>query len=113
MSETYRFGRRRLWAERNPWGYEVEFIFFERQGDGIAHSTNMNMYMPSNEEGGQRLESTFSLNQEETQELIDNLWRLGFRPSEGTGSAGALAATQRHLEDMRKLVFEKENGEVE
>lgn len=41
------------------------------------------------------------------QQLMDSLWDCGLRPSEGSGSAGALAATQKHLEDMRKLVFEK------
>ena len=39
------------------------------------------------------------------QELMDRLWTAGLRPTEGRGSAGALAATERHLEDMRKLVF--------
>lgn len=39
------------------------------------------------------------------QQLMDELWQCGLRPSEGTGSAGALAATQRHLDDMRRLVF--------
>ena len=38
------------------------------------------------------------------QKLIDSLWDCGLRPSEGSGSAGQLAATQRHLEDMRKLL---------
>jgi hypothetical protein len=37
---------------------------------------------------------------------MDQLWQCGLRPSEGTGSAGSLAATQRHLEDMRALVFQ-------
>jgi hypothetical protein len=39
------------------------------------------------------------------QELIDSLWECGIRPSEGSGSAGSLAATERHLADMQKLVF--------
>lgn len=38
------------------------------------------------------------------QELMDSLWQCGFRPTEGTGSAGSLAATQAHLKDMRTLV---------
>lgn len=50
---------------------------------------------------------TFSINQNEAQALIDELWQCGLRPSEGTGSAGALAATQKHLDDMRTLVFKK------
>ena len=39
--------------------------------------------------------------------LIDALWDAGVRPSNGEGSAGQLGATERHLEDMRKLVFER------
>jgi len=43
----------------------------------------------------------------QAQELMDRLWAAGIRPTEGKGSAGALAATERHLEDMRRLVFEE------
>ena len=39
------------------------------------------------------------------QQLMDELWVAGLRPSEGTGSAGSLAATQKHLEDMRNIAF--------
>lgn len=31
--------------------------------------------------------------------------RLSHRPTEGTGSAGALAATERHLKDMQTIAF--------
>lgn len=44
---------------------------------------------------------------ETAQQLMDQLWECGLRPSEGSGSAGALAATQRHLDDMRALVFKR------
>jgi hypothetical protein len=40
------------------------------------------------------------------QELMDDLWQCGLRPSEGSGSAGSLRATQEHLADMRRLVFD-------
>lgn len=46
-----------------------------------------------------------TLEPETCQELMDELWNVGFRPTEGSGSAGQLAAVQRHLEDMRTLVF--------
>lgn len=39
------------------------------------------------------------------QQLVDELWRCGLRPSEGSGSAGSLAATERHLADMRAMAF--------
>ena len=37
------------------------------------------------------------------QDLMNQLWQLGFRPAD-IGTAGHLAATQEHLSDMRKLV---------
>ena len=46
------------------------------------------------------------LHRDQTQDLMDKLWKVGFRPTEGKGSAGALAATERHLADMRRLVFD-------
>jgi hypothetical protein len=48
---------------------------------------------------------TFGLSEAEAQALMDQPWQCGLRPSEGSGSAGSLAATERHLEDMRKLAL--------
>ena len=42
---------------------------------------------------------------ETAQLLMDELWDCGLRPSEGTGSAGSLAATERHLKDMKTIAF--------
>lgn len=44
---------------------------------------------------------------DEAQQLMDELWNCGIRPAAGAGSAGSLAATERHLEDMRALVFKQ------
>jgi hypothetical protein len=52
------------------------------------------------------LSPILSINMTSAQQLIDELWRCGLRPSEGSGSAGALSATQKHLEGMRALVFD-------
>jgi hypothetical protein len=49
---------------------------------------------------------TISLSPTAAQQLIDDLWDCGLRPSEGSGSAGQLAAVERHLADMQRLVFE-------
>jgi len=48
----------------------------------------------------------FEMTRENAQKLMDDLWECGLRPSSGAGSVGQLAATEYHLEDMRKLVFE-------
>lgn len=52
-----------------------------------------------------QLEPTLRISPEEAQGLMDELWRAGIRPTEGAGSVGQLAAVNRHLEDMRSLVF--------
>ena len=50
---------------------------------------------------------TVRLRMEKGQELMDTLWRFGLRPTEGSGSAGSLAATEKHLQDMRVIAFKK------
>ena len=57
------------------------------------------------EDEGAEFPPTFAMADEQAQQFMDELWRVGFRPSEGSGSAGSLAATERHLADMRALVF--------
>ena len=46
-----------------------------------------------------------TIDQTTAQMIVDELWQCGLRPSEGTGSAGALAATEKHLHDMKKIAF--------
>lgn len=53
-----------------------------------------------------------SLLPEDAQLLMDELWRAGLRPTEGTGSAGSLAATERHLRDMRDIAMGLLKGEM-
>lgn len=46
----------------------------------------------------------FTVSLERAQELMDALWICGLRPSEGSGSAGAMAAARENLKDLRKQV---------
>lgn len=54
---------------------------------------------------GEAIPEAFSLNMEEAQVLLNDLWHCGIRPTDGTGSTGQLSATQKHLDDMRKISF--------
>lgn len=54
---------------------------------------------------GQKINEFARLTEGDAQQLMDELWNVGLRPSQGKGSAGQLEATRAHLEDMRKLVF--------
>lgn len=40
----------------------------------------------------------------DAQQIMDGLWQCGLRPSEGTGSAGSLRATQDHLDTLKKIL---------
>ena len=48
-----------------------------------------------------------TLTNAESQVLMDDLWSAGLRPSEGSGSAGSLKATQGHLADIKTILFHK------
>lgn len=54
---------------------------------------------------GEHIPVAVQLVPSQAQTLMDQLWECGLRPTEGTGSAGALAAVERHLADMKKIAF--------
>jgi hypothetical protein len=97
-----------FFCERAVWSNgEIDFYAKSKSHDQIAPSVwepiTLRQLFPKDE--GMRREPTFTLRPDDAQQLMDELWRVGLRPTEGTGSAGSLSATQRHLEDMRKLAF--------
>jgi len=86
----------------------VGITFYTRDANGrIGLAQPMEM-APAGMEPMLEPPPTVELRHDAAQELMDELWRIGLRPTEGTGSAGALAAVQRHLDDMRALVFKGE-----
>lgn len=74
--------------------YRRVFSEFEIAEPLVMRKVDENAYKPA----------TLTLSRKTGQQLIDQLWQCGLRPSEGTGSAGAMAAQTKHLNDMRKLV---------
>lgn len=73
---------------------------------GVAQDMRLLTITPEIE--GMEHPPLMSLSTDEAQQFMDELWRAGIRPTEGAGSVGQLAAVQRHLEDMRTLVFKHE-----
>lgn len=59
------------------------------------------------EEDGYGPAPTLRISSGSAQQLMDDLWNCGLRPSEGSGSAGQLASVQKHLDDMRRISFHK------
>jgi hypothetical protein len=90
----------------HPWDKAISFAVMDIDlTKRPAESVGAPLTMVPHEEGTIFGEPTFSLNTEAAQKLMDSLWAVGIRPSEGTSSTGAMRATQKHLEDMRWLAM--------
>ena len=91
-----------------PWNAKVEFCVLGRtigptDGRRYAQVTNLVFKTVEDEGGASPLEPTFALSRENVQALMDELWRIGLRPTEAK-APGELEATKAHLRDMRLLV---------
>ena len=96
-------------AATPPWTDGVDILIMERlflrqPGEARRVVTALTV---SDKQQGDFLEPTLRLDHDMAQQLLDNLWACGLRPTDAKSNPGALSATERHLEDMRRLVFEK------
>lgn len=100
------FSRTNIKAEREPWEPDSIAIYLyqiidsdgtQRVATGAVTMTMRDQTIPYENSPALRIRSA------ESQQFMDELWNAGIRPTAGAGSAGQLAATQKHLEDMRKI----------
>ena len=92
-------------VQKGNWSGDLDVLLIDKSSKKFAVVTDLTISVV---EPAQIIEPTLKITYEHAQQLMDDLWVCGLRPSEGAGSAGALAATQKHLEDMRRLVFAHE-----
>ena len=92
-----------IYAKREPWGRAISVHFGQHRAGGEFYSAKPMEFVKV--DIGEISAPTLSLQIEDAQRLIDELWSAGLRPSEGTGSAGSLAATERHLKDMQAIAM--------
>lgn len=90
-------------VQRQAWrdGVELMAVMHDALGTSVAKALTLERIA----EGTFWPEPTMTLTNQAAQMLIDDLWRCGLRPSEGSGSAGSLAATERHLKDMQTVAL--------
>lgn len=99
-------GKLQIVAQREIWNNAIGIGLAVKYPDGrraIAEKLTLRDFKV-----GDPGEMFMSLGIHDAQALMDELWGCGLRPTEGTGSAGSLAATERHLADLQKLVFSNE-----
>lgn len=51
--------------------------------------------------------SALRLTEDDAQQIMNELWRVGIRPRGGEGSVAQVDALQRHLADMRKIALSR------
>jgi hypothetical protein len=111
-----------LRAQAAPWNRGVELLILAGRKTAVFRGTEEPVSYPDGSgdvqpaEGsslafieypaGAKRQPSLELTMQAAQTLMDDLWQAGLRPTEGTGSAGSLAATERHLKDMQRLVFD-------
>lgn len=96
-------------AQKNDYGRNIGIRIARENGDGSLSAVQELVFAPVDEFAFSL--PSFTLSPEQAQLLMDELWNCGLRPTEGSGSAGSLAATQEHLKDMRTIAFSLLDGE--
>ena len=87
-------------AQSAPWRSAVELYI-----GSPDNKTRVKEIVLERTEEGVEYPPSFMLENTTAQTLMDDLWNCGLRPTDGAGTAGAMRAVERHLEDMRTLVF--------
>ena len=91
-------------AMQHNWSFGVDIAIIRPANTPIqktAIATNITM---NTIQDGYDISPVCNIDKNAAQQLMDDLWQCGLRPTEGAGSAGSLAATKKHLDDMRKIV---------
>jgi hypothetical protein len=78
-------------AELKNYGRAVCVYLFAPRDDGGTDCL-MNLVFSRLPPDDCQAEAPIEISHKQAQQLMDELWRCGLRPSEGTGSAGSLAA---------------------
>lgn len=88
-----------------PWQDSIKFVIRHKDDSGHISTVKDLIFEPY--EPGMVMVETGVIDPTAAQVLMDDLWAAGLRPTEGKGSAGSLKATEKHLEDMRRIVSKK------
>lgn len=87
------------------------FGIFDGQQRRMSHACEVQMTIRPIEPASMLIgdNDPLLLDRDQAQQLLDELWRLGFRPQDGAGSLAHVEAQKAHLQDLRRLVF-KDGG---
>jgi hypothetical protein len=90
-------------AENNFYSNAISIHIYERLENGGISLLSGLKFTTHREAEIVWPQEAIELPSETAQQLMDALWQCGLRPSEGSGSAGSLKATQDHLRDLQEF----------
>lgn len=85
------------------YGPFIDIFFIDREANIRIKNIDYEVLKPDEDPGP----TPFRIDIKAGQMLMDDLWQCGLRPTEGAGSAGAMRAAERHLADLRTILFKK------
>ena len=96
-----------MFTQKDFWGRGLQFyMYLDYTGkDKVQAVTDFEI--TERDAYDSSTEPVCTMSGQDAQELFDQMWTMGMRPSDGDASIGQLAATQKHLSDMRKIVENK------
>ena len=95
----------KFFAERGIFTKGIKLHMADVSGPQIGVATSIKF--EAFEDSQVREHALIDLPLESAQQLMDELYHCGVRPSQAAGSAGQLDAVKYHLEDMRTLALRK------
>ena len=103
-------GELRVHVEQPKWYGSYRLLFMQRHPAGKFYRYAMGLRWSEPFDRNQPLAyegDTVCMGRQTTQDLFDQLWSVGFRPSSGgVSDPGIIEAMKQHLNDMRRLVFD-------
>lgn len=91
-----------FYAERSRLERKVKLYAVLEAPDGTrSFATNVVMEKEADEHAAPS--PMMSVPFDDVQSLMDELWRIGYRPTDNASTTGELAATRAHLSDMKTI----------
>ncbi|APW38461.1 hypothetical protein RD110_15670 [Rhodoferax koreense] len=85
-------------------GRSVEVRVITRNADGDVDFEALPLTFEKFEPNQEWRAPVLEMDRDAAQSLMDELWRMGYRPERGHVTASQIAATEKHLDDMRAIV---------
>lgn len=96
---------RRVYLNRQPWLMSIDMVIVDDRTDASYVLVPKEEWQEVSPSDQAPRESIINLPLDAGQQMIDDLWRMGYRPSSGVSSTGQDEAQKSHISDLRRVIF--------